>query len=347
MAKRGRDLNRKIPAAISVVVVLLIAGVLWKREQVRRWKWEAIAMPDRFARVPEDWSVRTLAKRLKENKKIRDANTFINAAAQVKLKTVSAGGYRLPPKVGPLELAQLFARGPSHRKVTFPEGWTAWQMSTRLQEKGFKSAAQLRALVYPPGENISSLEGTLFPDTYWLPLQATAPQLIQRLRARTGEITKTLPQPFPAGYEGRPLSLKEVVILASLVERETGIASERPLVAGVLLKRLRDNMRLQCDASVQYALQIAAWERGETEHQTVLRRDYKFPSPYNTYLNYGLPPAAICNPGQASLKAAAHPLATEYLYYVWSPQLKRHRFAKTFSGHKHNIALARAEEAES
>lgn len=337
-------MNKKLPGVLVVLAVLLIGGVLFWWQRVQSWKWEAIPMPERFARVPQDWDVSTLAKRMQESKKIRDAATFEKAAARVNLKTIRAGGYLLPQKAGPLDLAKIYAAGPSHLKVTFPEGYTALQMSTRLEQQGFKAAPQLRALAYPAGQAVSPLEGVLFPDTYWLPVKVTAPQLIERLRARYTEVMQTLPKPFSVGYAGNRLDLKEVTTLASLVERETSVPSERALVAGVLLKRLRERMRLQCDASVQYALQLAAYERGITEHQTVLRRDYKFPSPYNTYLDYGLPPAPICNPGKASLLAAARPQTTEFLFYVWSPKLKRHRFAKTFEEHQHNIALARKEQ---
>jgi UPF0755 protein len=335
---------KKTLAVLGVVAVLILGGFFYWREKVRRWKWEAIPMPERFARVPEHWSASTLARRMQATKKIRDANTFLEAAAQSNLKVVKAGGYLLPPQAGPLELAQLFARGPSHQKVTFPEGWTVAQMSTRLAASGYKAAPELRALAYPQGNPVSPLEGFLFPDTYWLALNSSAPQLQKRLRARFDEVTSALPRPFPSGYKGKRLTLHEVTVLASLVERETDVDSERALVAGVLLKRLRDRMRLQCDASVQYALQRTAFARGVTTHQTVTRASYKFPSPYNTYLNYSLPPAPICNPGRESLRAAARPKATEYLFYVWSPKLKRHRFGKTFEEHKHNIALARKEE---
>lgn len=336
-------MNRKTQVACGIATLVLLAGVLGWYFKVQHWKWEAIVLPERFARVPTTWSVTTLAQRMLESKKIRDAATFETAAARADLKIVRPGGYLLPAQAGPLELAQFFARGPSHLKVTFPEGFTARQISARLQQNGFAAAPELRARAYPPHAVTSPLEGTLFPDTYWLPLQANAPDLIARLQTRYEEIARTLPRPLPRGYRGARLTLFEVTTLASLVERETSLPQERALVAGVLLKRLRERMRLQCDASVQYALQLVANERGDFSHQIVKRKDYKFASPYNTYLNYGLPPAPICNPGKDALMAAARPQATEYLFYVWSPKLQRHRFAKTFAQHKHNIALATQE----
>lgn len=329
---------------LLAVCLLLVGGFLWQREVERRWRWEKIPMPEKLARVPQEWTASTLAERLEKTKKIRDAETFKTAAEQAGLQSVLPGGYALPTEAGPAELAEIFAKGPTHLKVTFPEGFTAHQIATRLEENGFATAPQLREIAYPATQNNSPSEGKWFPDTYWLALDATAPQIAQRLYQRYTEIAEELPQPFPLGYQEKPLGLNEITILASLIERETDVPDERPLIAGVLLNRLRIRMRLQCDASVQYALQKTAIARGDNTHQVVLRRDYKFPSPYNTYLHYGLPPSAICNPGLKSLQAAAEPQETEYLFYVWSPKLKRHRFAKTFAEHRHNIALANQEK---
>ena len=331
-------------AALLTIVTLVVGVFLWQREQDRKWRWAKIAMPERLARVPEKWSVKTLSARLKDSKKIRDAPTFLEASTQANLQNVSPGGYLLPAEAGPDDLAKIFAAGPTHQKVTFPEGFTAHQMSARLKGNGFDAALTFQARAYPNGTIVSPLEGHLFPDTYWLALKSSDKEIAERLTERYREVIKKLPRPFPVGYQNKRLTLQEVTILASLVERETDVASERALVAGVLLKRLRDRMRLQCDASVQYAIQRAAIARGDESHQIVLRKDYKFDSPYNTYLNYGLPPGAICNPGLKSLQAAARPTPTEYLFYVWSPKLKRHRFAKTFEAHKHNIALAKLEK---
>ncbi len=123
---------------------------------------------------------------------------------------------------------------------------------------------------------------------------------------------------------------------------------ERPLIAGVLLNRLNINMRLQCDATVQYARrraeEIGQLEAGEGHKARLLFDDLKINSLYNTYQNAGLPPGPICNPGEDSLKAAARPEASPYFFYVMSPKLGRHRFAKTFDEHKHNIALAKLEK---
>jgi UPF0755 protein len=127
-------------------------------------------------------------------------------------------------------------------------------------------------------------------------------------------------------------NLLQVVTLGSLVEKEARVEAERPLIAGVLLHRLRTGMRLQCDATVQFAL---------GEHKARLTdRDLKIDSPYNTYLHPGLPPGPICNPGLPSLQAALHPGTTDYLFYV-AKRDGTHAFAKTFEEHKANITALR------
>ena len=344
---RKRSRTRIVCAVILGLLVIGISGGLWLRHTLeQRWKWEAIVMPERIARVTDQWTSRTLAERLIKTRKIRDVETFVQAAQQVQLETVAPGAYRLPAKAGPLDLATIFKQPPALLKVTFPEGWTAHQMAQRLAKNDFAGAAEFERLAYPPGHTVSPWEGKLFPDTYYLPHQGTGQELVQRLHNRYREIMATLPRSLPH-INGTPMTPAQVTILASLVERETDVPEERPLVAGVLRNRLLMNMPLQCDASVQYARQRAAYtgQPGATGHKArLLYRDLKIESPYNTYRNRGLPPGSICNPGAASLRAAAAPQPTKYLFYVWSPRQRRHRFAETFAGHERNIRLVRAEK---
>lgn len=333
-------------ALLGLVVALILGGmggfVYWRNWT---WRWEKIVMPETMARVPTAWPVEKLAARLQETEKVRDAQAFLEAAREAKLQTVEPGGYLLPKEAGPRELAQLFAGGPQLLKITFPEGWTASQMARRLDQNGFAAGEGLRPLAYPPGR-ISPLEGRLFPDTYYLSPQASAKEVAGQLQEQFLKVTNELPRPFPP-VKGKPLSLSQVVVLASLVERETNVPDERPLIAGVLLNRLNKGMRLQCDASVQYARQRAMESgqlpQGDGHKARLLFRDLTINSPYNTYQHAGLPPGPICNPGADALKAAARPEKSPYFFYVMSPKLGRHRFAKTFEEHTRNIALARQE----
>lgn len=347
----NKPLNKIIIAVVLLVVVLGagVGGTLWwKAEQERRWKWQPILLPERLARVTDTWSATTLAERLQKTKKIRDRDTFLEAARQVGLTHVAPGAYVLPKIAGPLELAKIFKEPPALVKITFPEGWTGHQMARRLAANKFVAATTFERLIYPPGQAVSPWEGALYPDTYYLPPRGTAQQLFNKLHDPYKAVVASLPRPFPFSA-GHRLTQQEVTTLASLVERETDTPGERPLVAGVLLHRLQIHMRLQCDASVQYAMELAAAAGvpGVEGHKNrVLWRDLKLPSPYNTYLNSGLPPGPICNPSAASLRAAAAPRTTDYLFYVMSPLLGHHRFAKTFAEHEHNIKLARAEQKQ-
>jgi UPF0755 protein len=337
-----------------VVLVGLGAAGNWKYNDMRRqraeqYKWGQIVMPERMARVLQPLSVEELASRLEKTGKVRDSGAFIEAAQELRISKIAPGGYGLPAKAGPRELAQVFKDVPQYVKVTFPEGWTGAQMADRLAANGFTNAEKFRQMIYPPGQSISPWEGRLFPDTYYLPKNGSAENLIQRLNDRYKEVMNGFPTSDklkPRGANGKVLSAREIVVLASLVEREARVPEERPLVAGVLVNRLKQDMRLQCDATVQYALVLEKM-RGKSEqgHKArLLYSDLEVSSPYNTYRNAGLPPGAICNPGKSSLLAALEPRASEYLFYVMSPKLNRHRFSRTFPEHLRNKALAAQEK---
>lgn len=339
----------KVALALLVPVALAAGGYLRfqkiKADREYHRLHDPISMPERVARVPERWDAATLATHLEESGKVREASVFQQEAEQIGLSDVEPGGYVLPRRASPLELARIFKAAPPLRKVTFPEGYTVGQIATVLEKADFADGANLRRIAYPSGGAPSPLEGKLFPDTYLLPHRASARQLAQKMMGRWLEIVRTLPRPFPV-VNGKRLTLSQVTVLASLVEREAANDAERPLVASALLNRLRKPMRLQCDASVLYGMRRAALAAGMPLPTVVSRADYQTPSPFNTYTNDGLPPGAICNPGAASLRAAAHPATSPYLFYVLSPSLGKHRFAATFEEHQHNIALARQERAQ-
>lgn len=339
-----------------LLVLVLLGGAgfgAWRWQQAREYKhkWEAIVMPDRMARVLQPQSVEKLAELLQSSKKVRDASAFVEAAREIGLKKVAAGGYSLPKLAGPRDLAKAFNQAPDYTKVTFPEGFTGAKMAARLAAKSFSAVTEFRKLIYPAKVAVSPWEGKLFPDTYELPRHGDAKELISVLNERFNDVMKGFPiskQQMPRGAKGKTLTQNEIVTLASLVERETGESSERPLIAGILLNRLRQTkppMRLQCDASVQYVRERAAAQgKLDTGHkEKLVVKDLWLDSPYNTYRHFGLPPGPICNPGKSALLAALQPRASKYLFYVMSPKLKRHRFAVTFAEHLKNKALAAQE----
>jgi UPF0755 protein len=248
-----------------------------------------------------------------------------------------AGEYRFDHPVAVTEVYARIARGDVFTKaVTIPEGSSLFEIAARLEQAGFggrreflDAAARQASLIADLDPGATSLEGYLFPDTYYFARKATSAQIcaamVKRFRAVAGQI----------GLVGLKGNVHRVVTLASLVERETAVDAERPLVAGVFENRLAKRMPLMTDPSVIYGLELDGRWRG-----AIYQSDLKLDTPYNTYLHAGLPPGPVANPGLRSLKAAMDPAKTEYLYFVAAganPQ-GGSRFASTVEEHAHNVA---------
>ena len=286
--------------------------------------------------IPRGATVSDIAGILKDKGLIRSTHGFTLWCTLNHLNSkMVAGVYLLSPHMPPGQIAQLIALGNQDTSlVTIPEGFTARQIGARLAAHGigtqsaFLQLASTQGLTFatpgfhPPGKN---LEGYLFPDTYRFPYGTTDREAIaQMLDNFTHRIDLESP-----GLSRRPADLSRVVTMASLVEREAQVDADRPLIAGVFYHRLRINMPLDCDATIQYAL---------PEHKArLLFKDLKVESPYNTYVHHGLPPTPIANPGLPSLNAALHPAATQALYYVAGPT-GRHIFTNTLAQHDKVIA---------
>ena len=159
----------KWPVFLFLLVLLGGAGFggysYWKRQEIKRHalRFGPMTMPERIARVPNEWSIDTLAGRLEKTGKVHDAVAFEEVADGIGLKTIAAGAYELPERASPLQLARIFKAGPTLARVTFPEGFTGWQMAARLKKLGFQNADAFQTLVYPAGKS-SPFEGTLFPE---------------------------------------------------------------------------------------------------------------------------------------------------------------------------------------
>jgi UPF0755 protein len=205
--------------------------------------------------------------------------------------------------------------------ITFPEGLNVLEMGKIFESKGFGPA---RSFV----DAGQKLEGYLFPDTYALSRHTDGPKLV---RLMNEAFEHALTPELRAAANERGLTERQLVTLASIVEKETGNPAERPLVASVYENRLRIGMALQCDPTVIYALELRGHYDGN-----IHRDDLLIDSPYNTYRYPGLPPGPIASPGRASLDAVVHPADTEYLYFV-SRNDGSHVFAKTLAEHNKNV----------
>jgi UPF0755 protein len=252
--------------------------------------------------------------------------------------TLKAGDYRFDHPAPAREVYDRIRRGDVYTiAVTVPEGANMFDIAARLEQAGFgpaaefvKVARQEAGLVSDLDPGAKTLEGYLFPDTYRIGPKEAMPQIaammVKRFRQAAAQI-------------GLTHDYHTVVTLASLVERETAVDGERPLVASVFENRMAKQMPLMTDPSVIYGLELQSAWRG-----TIYASDLKRDTPYNTYVHAGLPPGPIANPGVPALKAAMNPAQTNYLYFVAAgenPQGKS-LFASTIEEHNKNVAGYRA-----
>jgi len=246
-----------------------------------------------------------------------------------------AGTYQLSPAESLPEIAEKIWNGEVMQlSFTIPEGWSLRQMATYFESQGYFSAQDfLAAASQIPREqfpwlpaDLPYLEGYLYPDTYKLPSEGVSPQqVIQQMLKQFEQVALPI---YQQGQDQTQMSLAEWVTFASIVEKEAVIPEERPLIAGVFAERLRRGMRLETDPTVEYGLGIR-----QTADQPLTFAQVRTASPYNTYLNPGLPPTPIASPGLASLKAALSPEETDYLYFV-ARYDGTHVFSKTLAEHE-------------
>ena len=245
-----------------------------------------------------------------------------------------AGTYELSPTEPLPQIASKIWQGEVVLKsYTIPEGWTMQQMGKYFEEQGFFSAdAFLEAAKQVPHdkyswlpEQLPLLEGFLYPDTYKFAGELTPQAVIDQMLDRFQQVALPI---YQQAQGKTPYSLLQWVTLASIVEKEAVVSTERPEIASVFARRLRENIPLGADPTVEYALGIR-----QTPDQPLTFDQVKTPSPYNTYINAGLPPAPISSPGVASLEASVNPADTEYLYFV-ARYDGTHVFSKTLADHE-------------
>lgn len=245
---------------------------------------------------------------------------------------LQAGEYRFVKRANLLEVYDRIRRGDVYtHTVTVPEGFNLFDIAQAVEnaqlvpKEEFLAAARKDVnLISDLDPKAANLEGYLFPDTYRFQKLQTSTQMLAVMVRRFR---------VAAAAVGLDSNFHRTVTLASLIEKETPVAEDRPLVASVFENRLAKGMPLMTDPTVIYAAMIEQRYRGAI-YQSDLRSD----SPYNTYRHSGLPPGPICSPGFASLQAALHPAKTDYLYFVANPEAAGHsRFASTLEGHQQNV----------
>ncbi len=242
--------------------------------------------------------------------------------------TIKAGEYELSAAMAPAKILSILVSGKVKlHRLTIPEGFDLMEIAEAVARAGlsskeaFLAAASDRRLLARYGIDAANAEGFLFPDTYYFPKNTPPKTIVQTMLARFN-------QEFSAAWRKRAKELgwtiREVVTLASIIEKETGDPTERPLISSVFYNRLRRHMRLQSDPTVIYGIPNFDGD--------LTRKNLTTPTPYNTYTIQGLPPGPITNPGKASLEAALYPAHTDYLYFV-SRENSTHQFSTNIADH--------------
>ena len=291
---------------------------------------EVISTPQKVSgeivfQVNKGDSLQKIADELADKGLVCDAKYFFWYAKWRKIyPNIKAGEYMIDQDVNFADVAEVLQSGKFYwRKVTIPEGLTAAQIKEILQNNEFLT-----------GEIPDFGEGEILPETYTFMKGETRENIVNQAKKALDDTIKEI---WAQRAENLPLkSPQELLILASIVEKETGLPNERDMVASVFVNRLKIGMRLQTDPTVIYAITQGKSELG----RPLYKKDLSFDSPYNTYLYEGLPPSPICAAGKEAIYAAAHPLNTDYLYFVASGN-GGHNFAKSLSEHNKNVQIWR------
>jgi UPF0755 protein len=313
---------------VGLVVGVLAGAPLSLGLPYRGFQGEAFVKFERGSGTP------AMARALQDAGVIRHAWQFwLERAMNPGVKLV-AGEYRFADAASVREVFDRVSRGDVYYfDFNVPEGSNIFDIARLAEAAGvapaqeFLEAAGNPALVKDLDPAAKTLEGYLFPATYRLSHSTTAAELCRMMTARFRLAWKKL------GGEANP---HDVVTLASLVEKETGLAEERPLIAGVFANRLKLRMALDCDPTTIYAALLDNRYRG-----AIHKSDLKSRNPYNTYENAGLPPGPIANPGAEALAAALMPAETDYLYFVAKPGGGGHQFSKSLAEHDKAVSAYR------
>lgn len=316
-------------AALGAVAVAIVSNRL-------NSSYQGYAAGEQFVEIPQGAGSRTIGDRLVAAGVVRDSWTFRVALWRSgQGKRLKAGDYRFDRPMTPAQVIDKIARGDVYViNLTFPEGLTVAEMAGLFEAHGLGSSASFVAAAkdvsavrdFDPAAR--DLEGYLFPDTYPVSRHVEPAKLV---RSMVTAFERAMTQDLRQAAAERHLSMREVVTLASIIEKETARPDERPVVAAVYENRLRIRMPLQCDPTVIYALVLAGHYDGN-----IRKGDLAVDSPYNTYRYPGLPPGPIASPGRAALQAAVHPANEDFLYFV-SRNDGTHEFARTLEAHNRNV----------
>ena len=337
MPKDRSPLARALLVVLLLLCIFVLAGVgiaaYWYLGPYRGYPTEA------FVEIERGTSSQKIARELAHAGVVRSRWAFLMVRMLHPRATLQAGEYRFGSDQTPWQVFEKIRRGETfYEDFTVPEGSNIFDIATLLagldtvRPDDWLKAAADPALIRDLDPRAPDLEGYLFPSTYRVTHKTSGEQLCRTM------VTEFRKEWAALGGERQARAAHDVVTLASLVEKETALPLERPLVAAVFANRLRLGMPLQCDPTAVYAALLENRYRG-----VIYRSDLASTNPYNTYAHAGLPPGPIANPGIASLTAALHPAASDYLYFVAKADGSgAHQFSATIAEHEKAVTEYRA-----
>ncbi|MBB5022084.1 endolytic transglycosylase MltG [Desulfurispira natronophila] len=277
--------------------------------------------------IPQGTSVRAIAQMLHDEELIPHPLLFV-IYQRLQGNVLKSGEYLIPPHSSLVTQTSIITAGvPYQRRFTISEGSTFRDIVQRVEQNPLLDAQRFQQLVEKKVEDsniVSTPEGLLFPETYSYSRSSAEQQLVRAMSNRTYQVLQRYQRP---GW-----SPGDILILASIIEKEAGNIEEMPLISSVFHNRLQRNMRLQADPTVWYGL-----SDDQKPTDRLRRRHLDTDTPYNTYTRHGLPPTPICSPSEAAIASAANPAQSNYLYFVASPEHRGHVFSKTLTEHNYHV----------
>ena len=288
----------------------------------------------KFVLLRPGYSTRRIGNELKNAGVIRSSTAFLLWHYFHRARSLKAGEYLFERSADVREVHNRLARGDIYvHTVVIPEGYTMFDIAQAVQDAGLGTRGEFLnlaksdvTLIADLDPQATSLEGYLFPDTYQFTRAQNLSEVVREMVKRFRREATAL---------GLNSDVHRIVTMASIVEKETAVPEERPMVAGVYYNRLEKRIALDADPSIIYAKLLDGTYQGTLHHE-----DMQVNSPYNTYRRIGLPPGPIGNPGRSALEAAMHPASSEYYYFV-SDGNGRHRFARSLDEHNRNVGALR------
>ena len=336
---RRRKRNLRVLIVLSVILLPFVIGGVWFYLQLNPTGDPGAPVA---IQVKDGWGTSDVADALSSKGVVGSSLAFKVWAAVTRAGPFKPGRYEIPENVGVRGAMGYLEKGPipePELKLLLPPGLTIDEIADRVAQlpghtkEGFLkvvNSGQIRSAFQPAGVN--SLEGFLFPDTYFIAPDESDESIVHKLVARFDQIATEAGLANSQASNG--LTPYQTLVSGSLIQTETKLPEDAPLISAVVVNRLRQSMPLQIDSTLCYA------KGGCPPLPT--NADKKIPSPYNTYLNHGLPPTPISSVTEANLQAALHPAAVPYLYYVIADKSGKHAFATTLQEQNQNIAAAKA-----